>query len=203
MENSDIFLFIEDNDEHRLRAQILFYDYCTICWNDEDGNSLFVPNDFEATLQNLEIYLEKHQVSGVFLDLGLSIVQFNVLQTLIDASVNELIKATTIDRKDFLKRMGQKLDNISQNWDNITEESLEILELRNFLEKGEIPIGGLKLLQRLREKHPKLPLFILSDFQPGHKGERFFHILGADGYFYKPSIMNKDNVRKIYERYLS
>jgi hypothetical protein len=202
MRNSDVFLFIEDNDEHRLRAQILFYDFCKIVWADEEGNSLFVPNDIDATLFNIEEYLKRKNVNGIFLDLGLSIIQFNVLQTLIDATVNELIRASSIDRTDFLKRMGQKLDDILQKWDNIFEDSGEIKELQDFLKRGEIPIGGLKILQVLRNKHPNLPMFILSDFQPGHKGERFFHLLGADGYFYKPSIMNKDNVKKIYERYL-
>ena len=202
MRNSDVFLFIEDNDEHRLRAQILFYDFCKIIWNNESGDSLFVPNDVEATLLNIKNYLKKNKVSGIFLDLGLSVVQFNVLQALIDASVNELIKASTVDRTDFLKRMGQKLDDILHKWDNIFEDSMEITQLQEALHQGEIPIGGLTILQNLRDEYPKLALFILSDFQPGHKGERFFHLLGADGYFYKPSIMNKDNVKKIYERFL-
>jgi hypothetical protein len=157
MKNSEVFLFIEDNDEHRLRAQILFYDFCKIVWADEEGNSLFVPNNVDATLSNIEAYLKRKEVNGIFLDLGLSIVQFNVLQTLIDASVNELIRASSIDRTDFLKRMGQKLDDILQKWDNIFEDSREIGELRDFLNRGEIPIGGLKILQNLRDKHPQLP----------------------------------------------
>jgi len=207
-EERPLFLYVEDNDEHRLRAQIVFHDLLRLTWNDHAGEPLYVPDEFETTLENVKRALsdESLNAAGLFLDLGLSIVQFNILAALISASEVELIEAVPKEgfgRRRLLSHMARRLEQVVTRW-GFDSEAREVTDLWDTLHQGRLPVGGLRILEVLRgeERFRYLPIFIFSDFQPGRAGEKFFEYLGADGFIYKPSVMSRRKLRAVYRALL-